>query len=77
MRYEDLITKPKVVLTELFQFLLDVPTLKDTILEQRIEEQCSVPNNKNAVYKLKATTRNDLSRNRHMYSELQMQALQE
>ena len=36
MRYEDLRMNPRPVLEELFCFLLDVPTIKGTVVERRI-----------------------------------------
>jgi len=36
IRYEDLITRPTEVLGELFCFLLNVPSIEGTVIEQRI-----------------------------------------
>jgi hypothetical protein len=37
IRYEDQTTKTEEILTELFQFLLNQPTLAGTLLEQKIK----------------------------------------
>lgn len=38
MRYEDLVMNPVEVLTEMFEFLLEVPSLKGTVCEERIKQ---------------------------------------
>lgn len=37
LRYEDLCTKPVETLRELFEFLLEVPSLRGTVCEARIK----------------------------------------
>ena len=68
VRYEDLREKPAEVLREVFQFLLDVPSLDGTIVESRIEDTCSQGTKNVSLYKLKSESQN-LSRQAHMYSE--------
>ena len=36
IRFEDMINDPKPVLTELFQFCLNMPTLEGSVIEERI-----------------------------------------
>ena len=69
IRYEDLVLNPQPVLTELFKFMLDVPSLEGTIVEKRIADQCAKGNSGGSVYKLKADPRKNLSRNRGMYTD--------
>ena len=38
MRYEDLKMRPQPVLEEMFRFLLDAPSIEDTIVQKRIAE---------------------------------------
>jgi hypothetical protein len=76
IRYEDLLLDPIRVLTELFKFMLDVPSLEGTVLEAQIAKHGSQKNSTKAVYKLK-TQSTDLCRNRHMYTENQIQFIKE
>ena len=71
MRYEDLKLGPKPVLSDLFCFLLDVPSIEGTIVERRINEVTEAGFSNVTAYKLKSTASN-LSRNSHMYSAAQM-----
>ena len=41
VRYEDLILEPLATLTELFCFLLEVPSIAGTVIERRIGDYCS------------------------------------
>jgi hypothetical protein len=36
LRYEDLVVRPNEILEELFCFLLNVPSIKGTVIEKRI-----------------------------------------
>ena len=38
MRYEDTTQKATEIITELFQFMMNTPSLRDTVLEKRINE---------------------------------------
>ena len=38
LRYEDLLSDPETTLTDCFRFLLDAPSIEDTIVEKRIKE---------------------------------------
>ena len=59
MRYEDLKINPQPVLEQLFQFLLDVPSIEGTVVQKRIQEVCQT--------ELKDTS-NNLNHARHMYN---------
>ena len=50
-RFEDVLTEPKRVLTELFTFILGVESIEGTVMEQRIEEVIAMGNKKNTAYK--------------------------
>ena len=50
LRYEDLCTKPVDTLRELFEFLLEVPCLKDTVCEARIKLLAERGADSHAVY---------------------------
>ena len=67
MRYEDLKLDPVPALTELFCFLLDVPSIEGTLVERRINEVTIGGFTQMTQYKLKSTSSN-LSRNSHMYT---------
>ena len=41
LRYEDLILNPEPALTELFCYLLEVPTITGTVIEKRIRDHCA------------------------------------
>ena len=74
IRYEDLILNPEPVLNELFCFLLDVPTIEGTVVEQRIKLVSSGDNTTKSVYALKDKTKN-LNKNRSMYDDNLMKEL--
>ena len=71
MRYEDLKINPKPVLDGLFCFLLDVPSIKGTAVETRINELTKSGFEGKTAYKLKNTSLN-LSRSNHMYTQAQL-----
>ena len=50
LRYEDLCNNPVGVLTELFEFLLEVPSLKGTVCEARIKALAEKGAQSQAVY---------------------------
>jgi hypothetical protein len=58
----------RLSLTELFKFILDVPSLEGTIAEQRIKACCAEGAEKGAFYTLKEKTGSKLLRNAHMYT---------
>ena len=66
--------KPVKILTELFCFLLDVPSIEGTVIEQRIREKSGVDT---TTYKLKAQPKKNLSRNRGMYTDEQVEKLKD
>ena len=73
IRYEDLVTDPEPVLTELFKYLLEVPSIEGTVVEQRIKD--AVAYNKQGggrLYKLKKTTGTNLNKCLDEYSKEQM-----
>jgi hypothetical protein len=41
-RYEDIISDPVKTLTGLFKFLLDVPSLEGTVVEEKIKQYVSI-----------------------------------
>ena len=67
MRFEDLKLRPEPVLTELFCFLLDVPSIEGTIVERRIKEVVASGYKTKTAYALKSTSQS-LSRSNYMYS---------
>lgn len=77
LRYEDLIAKPVEVLTELFCFLLNVPSIEGTVIEQRILK-ATANSRTNTCYKLKKNQDySKLLRNTHMYSDEQIAQMKE
>ena len=76
VRFEDLRLNPTPALTDLFCFLLDVPSIEGTVAEQRIKLAVEQGSEKKTVYKLKSTS-NNLNRNIGMYSEEQQARLKE
>ena len=68
VRFEDLKNDPIPIVMDVFRFLLDVPSIEGTVLEQRILEKCSKKTAPKAVYKMKKF----LERNPDMYSEEQL-----
>ena len=77
VRFEDLRLDPARALTDLFCFLLDVPSIDDTIVEQRIRTVTRRdPSQQKTVYAMKSTSKS-LSRNADMYSEAQLKKLQQ
>jgi hypothetical protein len=76
VRYEDLILQPLPTLTELFCFLLEVPSIAGTIVETRIQDYCDGGSNRTAtVYRLKTADITNLSRNADMYTSKQLEML--
>jgi hypothetical protein len=61
-------------LMDLMRFVLDVPTLEGTIIEQRVKTLAQESAEKGAHYKLKNTSGN-ISKNAHMYTSEQMEYL--
>ena len=53
IRFEDLLTDPTPILKDLFRFLLEVPSIEGTVVEQRINETCTPKNAPKSLYKLK------------------------
>ena len=68
VRYEDLVLNPEPVLRELFCFLLEVPSIEGTVVEKRVRDYCSKGNEAATVYKAKAKSKQNLSRNVGMYT---------
>jgi len=77
LRYEDLLTDPEPALIECFKFLLDAPTIEGTVVEKRIKDISRSGFASKSVYKLKDASSHDLIKNRHMYSDEQMEELRE
>ena len=50
IRFEDLVTNPKQVLSEIFAFFLDVPSIKGMIIEKRIDDILQDPSS-SIIYK--------------------------
>jgi len=75
MRFEDhkLINREHS-LSDLMRFVLDVPSLEGTIVEQRVKNLAQESAGKGAHYKLKDTSGN-ISKNVHMYTPEQMEYL--
>jgi len=68
LTYEDLKTNPEPVVLEMFQFLLDLPSLEGTVVEAKIKAICSNGAAATRTYAIKSTS-TSLSRNAHMYTE--------
>ena len=66
---------PQPVLTKLFTFMLG-QDISGTVLEQRINQVCQTDSSAKATYKLKSTS-NNLSRNRGLYADEQINFLKE
>ena len=62
------------MLNECFRFLLDVPSIKGTVVEKRISDISSQGFASKSVYKLK-TNKQDLVRNFHMYTDTHIEEL--
>ena len=79
VRYEDLCLDPKPVLTELFCFLLEVPSIEGTVVELRIADYCAKGSSAASVYTVKdqAARSLNLSRNAHMYTEVQLEMIKD
>ena len=70
IRYEDLCTRPKETLKELFRYLLNVKDLTGTVIEKRINDLVDKGSNSSSVYKLKAgQDYSKLLRNENKYSK--------
>ena len=70
-RFEDTTNDSKTILTDLFKFMLNQPTLAGTVLEKRINETTFQSFEKRASYGLKSTV--TLNRNIHLYNEEQIE----
>ena len=68
---------PAPILTEIFCFLLEVPSIEGTVVEKRIADYCAKGNQSAAVYRLKVDPASNLSRNTHMYTDAQLEQLKE
>ena len=77
LRYEDLVLNPQPVLMELFCFMLEVPDIKGTVIEQRVIDYCAKGTDTGAVYKLKVNPASNLSRNAHMFTPEQIEMFKE
>ena len=73
VRYEDLVLNPLPVLTELFCFLLEVPSIEGTVVEKRLADYCAKGSQAAAVYNLKATGSRNLNKNVGFYSPEQLE----
>ena len=76
VRYEDLILNPAETVSKLFCFLLDLPSIEGTVLEQRINSVCQQGHKGAEVYKLKEGT-GKLNRHAHLYSDAQIEEIKE
>ena len=74
LRFEDLIMNPEPILNELFCFLLDVDTIKGTVIEKRIFEISDQGFTAKSVYALKNTSK-DLNKNADMYNKKLLEEL--
>ena len=74
VRYEDLKLRMASVMTDVFCFMLDVPSIEGTIVEKRIEKVSNAGFAAKEVYKLKSTS-TSLSRNDHMYTTEQLEKM--
>mmetsp|Transcript_27078 Transcript_27078/g.36193 ORF Transcript_27078/g.36193 Transcript_27078/m.36193 type:complete len:185 (+) Transcript_27078:157-711(+) len=77
LRYEDLVLNPEPVLREMFCFLLSVESVAGTVIEKRIADYVAKGSTSANTYKLKADPRKNLSRNKHMYTEAQLEYFKE
>ena len=68
VRYEDLSLDPLTTLTELFCFLLEVPSIQGTVVERRIQDYCADGIQNTIVYKLKTAQNISFNRNIDMYT---------
>ena len=73
IRYEDMVLNPAPVLCELFRFILGVESIEGTVVEKRINDYVAKGSTSASVYKLKADPKANLSRNRGMYTENQIE----
>lgn len=71
LRYEDLCTNPADSLLELFEFLLEVPSLKGSVCEARIKAVVDRGAHAQAIYKLKST-QSKFNKHAHMFNEAQL-----
>ena len=76
LRYEDLVIDPLPALTDLFCFLLEVSSIKGTVIEKRIADYLE-DGSKKAVYKLKADPKKGILRNKPMFTEAQLEMMKE
>ena len=70
VRYEDLVSRPKETLSELFCFLLEVESVEGTVIEKRIEDLGTQGNAKNTVYNVKENSQK-FNKSVHRYTEAQ------
>ena len=67
IRYEDLILNPVPVLTDCFRFLLDVHSIKNTVIEKRIKGVAALEIESKTIYQLKDSA--FMNKNPDMYSD--------
>jgi hypothetical protein len=65
-RFEDLLTKPKEILSEMFCFVLGIPSLEGTVMEARIDEIINGGTKENVLYKPRS---GGMNKNKHNYTE--------
>ena len=68
-----MVLNPAPVLCEIMRFILGVESIEGTVVEQRINDYVSRGSTSASVYKLKADPKANLSRNRGLYSEAQIE----
>ena len=74
MRYEDLVLNPTSVLSDLFCFLLEVSSIKGTIVEKRIADIVT-SEKKPTAFELKINSKTGLNGQNYMYSEAQQEMI--
>ena len=67
IRYEDLVLNPVPVLTDCFRFLLNVHSIKNTIIEKRIKGVAALEIETKTIYPLKDSGL--INKNADMYSD--------
>ena len=67
IRYEDLILNPVPVLTDCFRFLLNVHSIKNTVIEKRIKGVAALEIESKTIYQLKDSA--FMNKNPDMYSD--------
>ena len=76
MRFEDLKNHPIKAMSDMFAFLLEVPSIEGTVCEERIKQVAARNHEERAIYRLKSNSKS-LSRNKEMYSKIQNEAMKE